>query len=151
MNAAVLAAACYLGLFGRLDLPEGGGEMRRGGGGGGRIGCYVDEAEFYAVEGEAAWCGKAASFAVNGVLHWQAWQFYGDLFGFSQFDPFFSLGARCWAGGSGSDNVGPSAGIGTFWHIDGNWSLRLDAGATLCLDGENDMRYTIAAGVQYGF
>ena len=75
---------------------------------------------------------------------------YGDLFGFSQFDPFFTLGARGWIG-SEAGNVGPAAGVGAFWHLDDNWSLRFDAGATLCLDGGAEMRYTLAAGVQYGF
>ena len=120
MNAMLLAAACYVGFFGRLDLPEGGSEARRLGGGGARVGCYLDEAQLYAVEGEAAWCEDSASLA------------------------------RGWIG-SEAGNVGPAAGVGAFWHLDDNWSLRFDAGTTLCLDGGVEMRYTLAAGVQYGF
>lgn len=150
MNAMLLAAACYVGFFGRLDLPEGGSEARRLGGGGARVGCYLDEAQLYAVEGEAAWCEDSASLGADLVVHWQAWSVYGDLFGFSQFDPFFVVGARGWIG-SEAGNVGPAAGVGAFWHLDDNWSLRFDAGATLCLDGGAEMRYTLAAGVQYGF
>ena len=81
MNAMLLAAACYVGFFGRLDLPEGGSEARRLGGGGARVGCYLDEAQLYAVEGEAAWCEDSASLGADLVVHWQAWQVYGDLFG----------------------------------------------------------------------
>ena len=60
------------------------------------------------------------------------------------------LGSRGWVG-SEAGNVGPAAGVGAFWHLDDNWSLRFDAGATLCLGGGVEMRYTLAAGVQYGF
>ena len=92
----------------------------------------------------------SAALAAGLVVHWQAWSVYGDLFGFSQFDPFFVVGARGWVG-SEAGNVGPAAGVGAFWHLDDNWSLRFDAGTTLCLDGGVEMRYTLAAGVQYGF
>lgn len=150
MNALLLAAACYIGAFGQLDLPQGGGDARRLAGAGARAGCYFDSEAYFAVEGEAAWLEDTASLAARCLVHWQAWRVYGDLFGFSRFDPFFTLGARGDIG-SGADMAGPQCGAGFFFHLDEAWSIRVDSFAALDVNGESEMRYSLAAGLQRMF
>ncbi len=139
----------YVGAGGVLTLPQGGAErMRRLGGASVRTGWYFDE--FASVEGEAAWQENAAGLAVQCLWHWQGADLYGRLFGYSVFDPFFTLGARGWIG-DGIGQVGPKAGVGAFWHLTDDWSLRFDADATLGLDSRTEVHYTVSAGVQYAF
>ena len=143
------SARGYAGVSGALALPQGGApHMRRLGGAALRGGWYA--AEFFAVEGEASWQENAAGLAVQGLWHWQDADFYGRLFGYARFDPFFTFGACGWVG-DGIGQVGPKAGIGAFWHLTDDWSLRADAGATLGLDSSVAMHYTISVGVQCAF
>ena len=53
--------------------------------------------------------------------------------------------------GDGLGQVGPKAGVGAFWHLTDNWSLRADADATLGLDSCVAMLYSLSIGVQYAF
>ena len=139
----------YAGVSGTMVLPQGGApHMRRLGGASLRCGWYATE--YLAVEGEAAWLENAAGLALQGLWHWQGADLYGDLFGYSQFDPFFTFGARGWLG-DGLGQVGPKAGVGAFWHLADSWSLRADADATLGLDSGVAMLYTLSAGVQLSF
>ena len=138
----------YVGVAASLTLPQGGPSMRRLGGGALRTGWYLGE--FWAVEGEAAWLEDSAGLGVDALLHLQAWSLYGDLFGYSRFDPFVTAGARGWIGGA-AGQVGPAAGVGAFWHLTEDWSLRFDAGATLGVDSRVETVYTLAAGVQRTF
>ena len=141
-------AGAYIGVAASLTLPQGGSAMRRLGGGALRVGCYL--CEFWAVEGEASWLENAAGLGVDSLWHLQGCSLYGDLFGYSRFDPFVTVGARGWIGGS-AGQVGPKAGVGAFWHLTETWSLRLDADATLGLDSRAEVVYSLAAGVQYSF
>ena len=118
----------YVGVAAAITLPQGGSSMRRLGGGALRAGWYFDE--FLALEGEVDWLENAA--------------------GYSRFDPFFTAGARGWIGGS-AGQVGPSAGVGTFWHLTDEWSLRFDAAATLGLDTATEVVYSLSVGVQRSF
>ena len=139
----------YVGVSGAMVLPQGGAShMRRLGGASLRGGWYATES--LSVEGEAAWLENAAGLAVQGLWHWQGADFYGDLFGYSQFDPFFTFGARGWVG-DGLGQVGPKAGVGAFWHLTDSWSLRADADATLGIDSDVAMLYTLSVGVQLSF
>ena len=143
------AVDIYVGVSGAMTLPQGGSDrMRRLGGAAVRAGWYLGE--FWSVEGEAAWLENSAGFAAQGLWHWQSADVYGRMFGYSQFDPFFTFGARGWLG-RGIGQVGPKAGVGAFWHLTDNWSLRADADATLGLDGDVEVHYTLSAGVQYSF
>ena len=143
------SAGAYIGVSGAMTLPQGGSDrMRRLGGAAVRAGWYLGE--FWSVEGEAAWLENSAGFATQGLWHWQAADAYGRMFGYSQFDPFFTFGARGWLG-DGLGQVGPKAGVGAFWHLTDNWSLRADADATLGLDGVVEVLYTLSVGVQYSF
>ena len=149
LAAVSLFAEAYVGEGGAMVLPQGGSDMRRLGGASLRAGAYLSD--FVAVEGEAAWLENAAGLGVAAVVHAQAWQVYGDLFGYSAFDPFVTLGARGWLGASDLGQVGPRVGLGAFYHLDDHWSLRADADATLGLDASVEMVYMVSLGVQYSF
>ena len=138
----------YVGAAGALTLPQGGSRMRHIGGAAVRGGCYLTEN--WSVEGEAAWLEDAAGLGVNALGHLQGWDLYGDLFGYSRFDPFVTLGARGWIAGDGGQ-VGPKAGLGAFYHLTDSWSLRADADATLGLETNCEMLYSLSVGVQYSF
>ena len=144
-----LFAEVYVGAAGALMLPPGGSDLRRVGGVSLRVG--ADVAEDFAVEGEAAGLEDSAGLAVDALVHAQAWSVYGDLFGYSAFDPFVTLGARGWLGGRSGGQVGPQAGVGAFYHLDDHWSLRADANATLGLETNVEVLYTISVGIQFGF
>ena len=138
----------YLGVSAVLTLPQGGSRLRHLGGAALRGGWYLTEN--WAVEGEAAWVEDAAGLSAAALSHLQGWSFYGDLFGYSRFDPFVTLGARGWIGRR-EGQVGPKAGLGAFYHLTDEWALRLDADATFGLETQREMVYTIAIGVQYEF
>lgn len=138
----------YVGVSGSLMLPQGGSNLRHLGGATVRGGYYLTEN--WAVEADAAWLEDFAGLGAQALGHLQGWSLYGDLFGYSRFDPFVTLGARGWLGRD-CGQVGPKAGVGAFYHLTNNWSLRADADATLGLETNCEMLYTISVGVQYGF
>ena len=126
----------YAGASATLVLPQGGHSMRRLGGATARFGFYFTEA--LALEADAAWLENCAGLGLQGL-----WHFYG----YERFDPFMTFGARGWIDG----DIGPTAGIGAFYHLTDSWSLRADLQATLGLDGDCAMVYTLGAGAQYSF
>lgn len=128
----------YVGLAGSLTLPQGGSRLHHIGGATLRGGYYIDE--FLAVEGEAAWLENFAGLAADVLWHW---------WGYERFDPFFTVGARGWIGVCGQ--VGPKVGVGTFYHLTDEWSLRLDVDATLGLDTDVEVDYSLSVGLQYSF
>ena len=146
--ALALDAETYIGVSGALTLPQGGSQMRRLGGAAVRGGHYLNED--WALEGAAAWMENGAGLEVDALWHLQGWRFYNMLFGYSQFDPFLTVGAKGWIG-AGHGQVGPKVGLGAFYHLTDAWSLRADADATLGLDTDCEMVYTFAVGVQYSF
>ena len=136
------------GVSGALTLPEGGSRLRRLGGVALRAGC--DVSENVALEGEAAWAEDFASLAAQGLWHLQGASLYDYYFGYSRFDPFVTGGVRGWIGRDGGQ-VGPKLGVGAFYHLTDAWSLRVDADATLGLETNCEMLYSLSAGVQYSF
>ena len=126
----------YVGASATLVMPQGGGDMRRLGGATARVGYYVTEA--LAVEADAAWLEDCAGLGAQGLWH---------IWGYERFDPFLTFGARGWIDG----DLGPLAGLGAFYHLTDDWSLRADAQATLGIDGDCDMVYSLGVGVQYTF
>lgn len=129
----------YAGAGAMLVLPEGGSQMRRLGGAAARAGCYLNE--FWAVEAEAAALENFAGLSAAVLWHW---------WGYERFDPFFTFGAKGWLG-HGDGQLGPKAGIGSFYHLTDSWSLRFDADATLGLDTETETVYSVSAGLQRSF
>ena len=138
----------YVGVAGQMMLPQGGSKMHHIGGAALRGGYYFTED--WAIEGEAAWLEDAAGLSAELLGHFQGWSAYGDLFGYSRFDPFVTLGARGWIGHD-CGQVGPKAGLGAFYHLTDEWALRADADATLGLETNCEMLYSISVGVQYSF
>ena len=139
----------YVGAAGAMVIPSGGtAHLRRLGGGALRVGRYIGE--FLSAEGEVAWMENSAGLGVQGLWHWQGADLYGRLFGYSSFDPFFTFGARGWIGHD-IGQVGPKAGMGAFWHLTDEWSLRADADAVLCLDSGTSVVFVLSAGIQYSF
>ena len=126
----------YAGSSATLVIPQGGGDMRRLGGATARVGYYVTEA--LAVEADAAWLEDCAGLGVQGLWH---------LWGYERFDPFVTFGARGWIDG----DLGPVVGLGAFYHLTDNWSLRADAQSALAVDCDCNMVYSLGAGVQYTF
>ena len=139
---------CFAGASAALTLPQGGSRLRHVGGAALRGGYYLSEN--WAAEGEVAWLEDSAGLAVDALGHLQGWDFYGDLFGYSRFDPFVTVGARGWIG-RGCGQVGPKVGFGVFYHLTDEWSLRADADATLGLETDCEMLYALAVGAQYSF
>lgn len=138
----------YVGASASMMLPQGGSRMHHIGGAALRGGYYINED--WAVEGEAAWLEDAAGLCVDTLWHLQGCEFYGNLFGYSRFDPFVTFGVKGWIARD-CGQVGPKAGIGAFYHLTDNWSLRADADATLGLDTACEMLYSLSLGVQYSF
>ena len=149
LAAGSLFAETYLGAGGALTLPQGGSRLRRVGGAAVRGGVYLSD--FWALEGDVAWQEDAAGLGVDALVHVQAWPAYGDLFGYSSFDPFVTLGARGWLAGRGAGQVGPQLGLGAFYHLGDYWSLRADANATLGLETDVEVVYSISVGAQFAF
>lgn len=136
----------YVGLSGQFVLPQGGSKMRRLGGAAAQFGwCWSESLAF---EGEAAWLEDRCGLAVRVRVHFNAWEEYDKLFGYSRFDPFVTLGAAGWLK---DGQVGPAAGLGALYYLDDHWALRADATATLGLDTQAEMVYGLGLGVQYSF
>ena len=136
--------SAYVGASGTLAFRQGGGRL---GGGDVRIGAYVSDN--WALETDAGWHEDSAFLSMRGIMHLSAVEIYDRFFGYSRFDPFLMLGGGGWIGGF--RQYGPLAGAGAFWHLDDNWSVRVDASAMLGLDGECEMLYSLSAGLQYSF
>lgn len=116
-----------------LVLPEGGSGFNHVGGATLRAGYYMNE--FWAAEIEGTWAENRYAAAAEILWHW---------WGYERLDPFFTFGVRDWI----STDFGPCGGLGTFWHIDDHWSLRLDVGATLGVTDGCDMLYQFSFGIQ---
>jgi len=129
----------YVGAAAQMVLPQGGSRLRHVGGGAIRFGYYLNED--WAVEAEGSWLENYGGAAVDALWHW--WRF-------ERFDPFCTLGVRGVIG-KGEGQVGPKAGLGAFYHLTDSWSLRFDADATLGLETNCEMMYSLACGVQYSF
>ena len=138
----------YAGASGTLVLPQGGTRLGRLGGADAFVGFGTGEG--MSLEFAAGRHENETFLSLRELVHFYAFETYDRLFGYSAFDPFFTFGASGWIGGP-SGQVGPSAGIGALWHLDDNWSLRFDASATLGIDGDVEMVYSVSAGLQYAF
>lgn len=152
--AALCAAACaradaafeeetcdfdrfYVGIAETVVMPQGGARMSQHTGAAFRFGWYLTE--FWALEGEAAWVADRAGLAAKALWHW---------WGYERLDPFFTFGAKGWVN---HGQVGPSGGLGAFYHLTERLSLRVDADATLGVETDVKMVYSVSAGVQFSF
>ena len=136
--------SAYVGAAGTLAFRQGGGRV-----GGGDVRLGVELSDVFSPELDAGWHENSAFLALQDLVHLSAFETYDRFFGYSRFDPFFTFGGGGWIGGFGQ--VGPSVGIGAFWHLDDNWSIRAEASTILGLDGECEMIYLMSVGLQYSF
>ncbi len=146
--AEIIEDEWYVGAVAGMVLPQGGSSMCHLGGAAIRGGYYLSD--FFAVESEVGWMEDSASISAQSLWHWQDGELYGNLFGYSRFDPFFTFGAKGWIARD-AGQVGPKLGMGAFYHLDDHLSIRVDFDATLGLDSEVEMVYTIVGGIQYSF
>ena len=137
-------STAYVGAAGTFAFRQGGGRV-----GGGDVRLGVELSNVFSPELDAGWHENSAFLALQDLVHLSAFETYDRFFGYSRFDPFFTFGGGGWIGGF--EQFGPMAGIGAFWHLDDNWSIRVDASAILGLDGECEMLYSVSAGLQYSF
>lgn len=138
----------YLSASGALALPQGNGDLRRVGGVESRIGTYFSDLS--ALEAEVGWQENYAALGIGVLTHWSAWDLYDRFFGFSAFDPFVTAGVRGWVGSSQGE-VGPSLGVGAFYHLTENWSIRAEVDGVLGLGSRIEFDHTFAIGLQYTF
>ena len=155
----------YVGAAGGLLLPGNGNSLKRAALVTARGGWYVDE--YLALEAEALCAPHASSGAggtavwggsVQALWHLSGWEAFDKLFGCERFAPFLTCGAQTlcatrhvFADGSHRTGIGPTAGIGAFYHLTDNVSLRFDARAALAVDSPCGMTYALLAGLQYSF
>ena len=126
-----------IGLSATAIFPQGGEKMRHRSGTAVRLGYYVTE--MLAIECEGNWLEERTGLALQGLWHW---------WGYERLDPFSTFGIRGWLP---DGQVGPTGGLGAFYHIDDHWSLRFDAHATLGVESTVGMIYSIEFGVQRTF
>ena len=136
----------YAGAAAEAALPQGGARIRALSGAGARFGCYLSEA--LALEGAAAWAEDRAALSAAALWHWNGWREYDLLFGYSRFDPFFTVGAKCWMHGG---PAGPHFGAGALYYLGGTWALRFDAGIALGVDDGVETVHTLSLGLQFSF
>lgn len=145
-SALLVKAESYLDLGGALTLPMGSGDMRRIGGADLRVGTYFSELS--AVEATVGIEENYAALGADVLTHWAAWELYDRFFGYSAFDPFVTAGVKGWVG-SARGEVGPSLGIGAFYHFSESFSLRADVNAVLGLESRVEVDHTIFVGIRY--
>ncbi len=137
----------YAEAVGQAIFPQGGGDVgRHRVGGAARVGKNVTP--YFASEVEVAVLEDLCGLAWRNVWHLQGWEWFGKLFGYERFDPFLSGGVRGWLP---HGDVGPFVGLGALYYLDDNWALRFDADATLGLESDVEMVYSVSAGLQYTF
>ncbi|MGN0847306.1 MAG: hypothetical protein ACI4RA_07985 [Kiritimatiellia bacterium] len=96
--------------------------------------------------------------ALRGLCHLSALESFDRLFGCERFDPFVTFGAATFFGarsvfadGSHRTAMGPSAGLGAFYHLTENLDIRLDAQAMLGCDSPCGLLYSVVVGLQWNF
>lgn len=112
------------------------------------VGAYVTE--LTAIETQVGLAERNIHAGVDYLIHWSALEVYDRFFGYSPIDPFFVIGADVWTR-TGSSIAGPTAGIGAYYHLSEDWSLRTDAKGSLDVNGGCEMNYVVTVGLNYAF
>ena len=108
----------------------------------------------YLTRGNAA----VTALAARGLFHLTGIEEFDLLFGCERFDPFVTFGAAAlfasrhvFADDSHRTAIGPTAGVGAFYHLTDSWSLRFDATAAMAVDTPCGMCYGLSLGLQWCF
>ena len=160
------APPAYLGASGGIFLPGNGSSLKRAAMASARGGWYLSENLALELEGGCApnavssHGGNATvtAFAARGLFHLTGIEEFDRLFGCERFDPFVTFGAAAFfasrhvfADDSHRTAIGPTAGVGAFYHLTDSWSLRFDAMAAMAVDSPCGMSYGISLGLQWSF
>ena len=160
------APPAYLGASGGIFLPGNGSSLKRAAMASARGGWYLSEN--LALELEVGCAPNAVSshggnatvtaFAARGLFHLTGIEEFDRLFGCERFDPFVTFGAAAFfasrhvfADDSHRTAIGPTAGVGAFYHLTDSWSLRFDATAAMSVDTPCGMSFGISLGLQWSF
>jgi len=170
--AALMAAVCgaggtpgYVGAAGGLLLPGGGNSLERAAETAVRAGFYATDSLAWELEGACApnvstgRGGEALSgVAARGLFHLTGIEEIDLLFGCERFDPFVTFGGaarfgarHAFADDSHRTALGPTAGVGAFYHLTDNLDLRFDAQAMLGCDSPCGMLCSVGVGLQWNF
>ncbi len=156
----------YAGVSGGAMLPGNGNSLERAASVSLHTGRYLTET--FAVETAVAsaphvCAGRAGaatltSVSIGALLHFTYFTFYDRLFGSERLDPFLTFGVNgtfasrhVFAHDAHRTGIGPYAGMGAFYHLTDNWSIRAEARAALCCDSPCGMLYVASLGLQYSF
>ena len=156
----------HVGVAGGILLPGNGNSLRRAAEVSVRGGYSLSD--YLAVEVEGMCAPSAVSdlggrttlsgVAAQGLFHCSGWETFDRLFGCERLDPFVTLGGAArfagrhvFADGTHRTALGPTFGLGTFYHLTDALSLRLDARAQVCCDSPCGMLYGVSLGLQYAF
>lgn len=156
----------YLGASGGMFLPGSGNSLRRAASVAARGGWYLSDNLALELEGGcvpnavSSHGGNATvtAFAARGLFHLTGIEEFDLLFGCERFDPFVTFGAAAlfasrhvFADDSHRTAIGPTAGVGAFYHLTDSWSLRFDATAAMAVDTPCGMCYGLSLGLQWSF
>lgn len=151
----------YAGVGGGMILPGNGNGLHRAAEASAIVGWYFTEK--VAIETTAVWAPNSAGSSVWGVgvrslAHFSVWEEFDRLFGGERLDPFFTFGAMArfsshhdFADSSHRTAIGPTAGVGCFYHLTDAWSIRAECNAQLACDSPCGMIYGVLVGLQYSF
>ena len=158
--------SAYLGVSGGIFLPGNGSSLKRAATVSARGGWYLSDNLALELEGGAApnavfssgGNATVTAFSARGLFHLTGIEEFDLLFGCERFDPFVTFGAAAlcaarhvFADGSHRTAIGPTAGVGAFYHLTDSWSLRFDATAAMAVDSPCGMAYGLALGLQRSF
>lgn len=156
----------YVGASGGIFLPGNGSSLKRAAMASAHGGWYLSDNLALELEGGcvpnavSSRGGNAtvAAFAARGLFHLTGIDEFDKLFGCERFDPFVTFGASAlfasrhvFADDSHRTAIGPTAGLGAFYHLTDSWSLRFDAATALALDTPCGMAYSLSLGLQWSF
>ncbi len=155
----------YVGASGGLLLPGNGNSLRRAAEVDIFAGCYTSDFVAWELVGSCvpnvssrSDHGTLSGVAARGLFHLAGWEAFDKLFGCERFDPFVTFGAAARFGSQHAfadelhrAALGPTAGIGAFYHVTENLDLRCDAQAMLGCDSPCGMLYSVVLGLQWNF
>lgn len=164
----------YVGGSGGVLLPGNGNSLSRAAEASGRIGWYCTEFTAFELEGVCApnvssGVGRETLSGAGGrfIAHLTGIDEFNKLFGCERFDPFVTAGGATRFGARhvfDDDEhrvvVGPTLGIGAFYHLTDCLDLRFDAQAMLATTSASGafgwetpcgMLYSVGVGLQWNF